>query len=249
MQRLTSFLFILLCGIIALAGCKSPDLPSQVTYNFTNKAQARITLDMYGSKTDYGTNSNRLERYVLEPGATQSVPLPVGAVYWLDWYNDDYSINNLERHNNVAKPWPEMPTADVGTAQVNLSPNLYRDTIRSVLFNNTGTASTWKGTFSAGTPWDGTREFVIRKDMTAEMTYTSVNGTVRKDVLRCQIDRESSGISGTNSFGLFMDNPDHTIQIQLFCILYGSGATGRNVMEVDETRAGASRADYVIQRQ
>src|SRR5690606_11473081 len=103
---------------------------------------------------DYGRETNRLERHVLEPGAAQAITLEVGKGYWIDWYGDGHTYNNWESQYSGAHPAAELlPVAETDDARpitVNLP-----DTTRSVMLNG-GTSSAWKGELLSGGSVAGT---------------------------------------------------------------------------------------------
>jgi hypothetical protein len=243
----TVIIALVLCGGLAMESCRKPEIQSQTLYTFNNKTGQRITLDLYGSKTDYGTDSNRLQRDILEPGSSAHATLDVLKTYWIDWYNEDYSINNLQRAANAATPWPELATPIADDVQIDMRPSSFRDTIRSVLFNGHGTSSTWKGSLQEGTAWDGTHEFRFRKDQTCLYTFTNGTGAVSTASLTYNVVSVGASGLGTNLFQLQVTNAQASYNFWIRCTLWGSSRTGRDTMSVGAEYSG-SIYEYVIIR-
>ena len=165
-----------LCFATGLISCHKHDIPTQSTYTFTNQIGKRVTFDLYNSEDDYYHNANRLQQYVIEPGASQKMVLDVARVYWVDWYSADYRYNNWATSFNAVDPAPKLQVAmvdDVRTIKANAP-----DTLRSVMLNGNGISSTWKGTVTNSSAMNGTHEFLFAKDFTGRYTYTDPNGII-----------------------------------------------------------------------
>ena len=234
--------------LIGMQSCKSPELPSATQYVFRNTGNQAITLDLYGAKADYGTNTNMLERFVLSPGGVGKTRLLVGKTYWVDWYSDDYSLNNMSRRLGITLPWPELVTADAEEMAIDIVYHSFRDTTRSVLFNGSGISSTWRGEFANGSAWDGIHEFVFRKDQSGDFTVTNRAGIVHKETFNYEMLEYQADSTGNYFFGLFIENKQTNLTFRINCTLYRyPNPTGRDSMEVNGNFYGNSKR-YFIKR-
>jgi hypothetical protein len=204
-MQLRSACYGALCFLVLfMAACTKPhEQITESTYTFTNQTGQRVTLDLYPTKTDYGKNTNRLQRLVLGPDSSDKLKLNVGQSYWVDWYTDDYAYNNWNLNSNEVGLRQELKVADIDDTRT-LSGG-YKDTTRSIMLNGSGTSSTWKGIVSASTGADGIHVFVFQKDLTLIHTFTNTAGQTSTEQLTYRIYSISRDFYTTYYFSFSMD--------------------------------------------
>jgi hypothetical protein len=137
-----------------------------VNYSFVNPFTVPVRLDIYGSRYDYGHNSNRIAQYILPPKTSTRVALSQLTTYWLDWYSNDYSLNNwatVSPDTSVRRQPLPLPPLTTSTVDDTITLFAQPDTSRSVMFPGTDTVSYWKMGLTDDTSLHGTYEATFRK--------------------------------------------------------------------------------------
>lgn len=192
-----------------LVSCTKPhELPTQSTYSFTNETSKAVTLDIYERREDYNADSNVTQRFQIPAGATQQVVFKVAKDYWLDWYSDDYSVNNWSSAITAYTQAGAGPGVKLRAAAVDDHLPIWSngDTARSVLFGGRPGIGAWETKLVNVAQAKGTHRFQFRKDFSALYTYTAPNGDQTTRKLAFQL----TGVR-TNYFRLYV--MDSTTQI------------------------------------
>jgi hypothetical protein len=210
MTKLNRILFVV-APLLALVftSCTRPiDIPIESTYSFTNESGKAVTLDVYDTEEDYNADTNYSLRYRIAAGATQQLVLKVAENYWLDWYSDDYSVNNWSSAIINYAQAGSGPRVKLVVAAVDDHLSIWSngDTARSVLFEGRRGYCEWETKLLNVAKAKGTHRFLFRKDFTALYTYTSATGdeTARK------VKYQLIGVK-TNYFRIYV--MDSTVQI------------------------------------
>jgi hypothetical protein len=163
--------------ITLLHSCHKPEaIPRQSTYTFRNETGRSVTFDLYHTGEDYNNERNRLQQYLIPAGGDQKIVLNVGESYWIDWYDAGYGYHNWQSGFNNASPEAELRSV-AAIDDTRVISTLTHDTIRSVILNGQ-TSGIWRGTLASGGAGDGSYQFIFRKDLSGEYTYTSPAGSV-----------------------------------------------------------------------
>ncbi len=232
---------ILFCICLLAGGCaKHEGIPTESTYTFTNRTGGYIKLDLYGSQADYAQNARRLGQYIVAPDARQPMVLEVGKNYWIDWYNDDYTVSNWYP-NSGNSPLPKINIADAGDERT-ISATQH-DTVRSVVLGSSVSTS-WKGTDDAGIE----HRFVFRKDLSGVHTYVG-NGSMVTENFSYQINTINlAADKRTISFELSISGESRNTSAEVRCnLMYLPPVTGRDSLVIYDFNSGGS--GYFVVRQ
>lgn len=226
--------------ILLLEACgKREDFPTESTYRFVNRTGTGITLDLYDNEADYAQNASRITHYRIEAGTTYPVVLQVGKTYWMDWYNDTYTISNWRgATGTVVGSQLQLNVAEGGdtrTLQV-----VQPDTVRSVMLGGE-TSSEWKGTDMTGVG----HRFVFRKDFTGVHEYGFPSGAITTDIIGYKVYYINTNGSSTIQFRLSITRQQLTT-FNVTCNLSGfTPHTGRDSLLITDVSGGG----YFVRRQ
>jgi len=241
---------IAVCIMTVLQSCiKNEGIPTESTYTFINQTDKPVTVDLYGSKEDYGVSSNRIKQYAIEPGAAQKMLLEVAKPYWVDWYSADYSYNNWELSYSSPTPFPELAVAAVDDTRVISIRS--SDTVWSVVFNGGDATGKWKGILSSSShPLAGTHEFRFRKTMTGEHIFTDLSGAATSQEFTYQINGISYYLGKTSRFNLYLRNLQSAGIFSISCNMFNmTPNTGRDALKVQTLQPTMPSVEFNLTRQ
>lgn len=195
--------------------------------NFVNSSEKPVTVDIYSSLSDYGSNTNLLQRLIINGNANEKVSrdiLKTGNAYYIDWYNDDYTITNWynDDYPQGAERVRFEPSAE--SKQYDIDKN-FVGYHRVAFLNGNNTQTEWVATgaylYSSSTGYvdkwnelssnDRFKRIIIKKDFTANYTYRDSMGSEKTMPLNFMVQYTESGFvddvpyiefkSGNNSIG------------------------------------------------
>lgn len=142
MQKLWNLSAVALLAVISLGGCKKDE---QEELTFVNRANEEITFDVYGSMDAYSKGQSPVLRKVLPPNDKLLLPastLNDGSTYYIDWYNEDNTLNNWYNDaypNDVTTVafTPKAGNHTYYTSDATTGPG------KNIFLNGNGTATTW----------------------------------------------------------------------------------------------------------
>lgn len=237
MKLLCYTLPVLLMGLAACS--KHEGIPTECTYQFVNQSGVDITLDLYGSKADYLQNTSRLVHYTIAHGANFPVVLEVGKSYWMDWYNDNYTISNWRgTAGTVLGSQIQLSAAEGGDTRT--IGGVLPDTIRSVVLGGGSAFSEWRGTDQSGQ----THRFVFRKDFTGLHEYGFPSSTTTTDSINYEVYMINTTGSSTLQFTLGITRMQLSILNAACNLMYYPPITGRDSLIITGQGGG-----YFVRRQ
>lgn len=217
--------------ILLLEACGKKGIPTESTYTFINRTGEKINLDMYGSKADYEADTNRLAHYIIMPDSSRKMVLEMGKTYWMDWYSDDYSVNNWQVWWSNPKPGAELNVADVDQ-QITMHID-DPDTVRSVLLNGS-TSTLWSGIVARGDSFDGTHSFLFKKDYQGIYKLDAPNGTHLETAFRYIVNGVNQEGLKTGRFTLYLRDMQGISLFGVSCHMNGwLPSTGRDSLLIE----------------
>ncbi len=195
--------------LFATTNCKKT---SQQPYNYTfqNNTDQSINIDVYQTAGDYNNSTNVLLHTVVQPYSTFTTSQLInGSSYYVDWYNDDYTVTNWV--NNPYSFFLSAVTINP-TAQNNmmrLSASI--DYVRLLCLNGNHNKTRWKAVGGyedvdgTNVPWNQLTtdqqyiQIEFRKDFSTNYYYI-VDGQ-QWNSGNLVYETEVGGINGGNNYG------------------------------------------------
>ncbi|HXS37804.1 MAG TPA: hypothetical protein VN721_13960 [Flavipsychrobacter sp.] len=206
MRKVSSIICVLL---FAITSCKKID-QHPYNYTFQNNTNQSINIDVYQTSGDYNNNTNVFLHAVVQPYGTFMTPQLVnGASYYVDWYNNDYTVTNW-----VNNPYSSFLSSVV--INPTLQNNMMRlsaplDYVRLLCINGNQYKTRWKAVGGhedvdgTNIPWDQLTpdqqyiQMEFRKDFSTNYYYI-VDGQYWNSG-NLIYETESGGINGGNTSG------------------------------------------------
>lgn len=242
------------CIVLFLSciACNKRPALGKSTYTFINTAGRRIFFDIYPSQTDYLHGTNRSQQLVMDPGDQQQLSLDAFTTIWVDWYSQDYSLNNWADSLNIDRASPRPGVSIAAQDDVYNIGRSFPDTTRSVFLNKTGFSSDWQVTITNNPQYNGTHHFTLRKDFSCTYTFTNSSGVVMQSEFHfviVQIGHLSGGV--TYSIRINVLNSQQAVTHYLICNLANGSSprTGRDSLALQFVSNGSASSYYFVTRQ
>ena len=223
-------IFLIVCLLSQVACSKREEIARESTYTFNNKLEAHVNLDIYPTEKVYKSYTNRAGHYVINAGAKEQITLAVGKTYWIDWYSDDYSWNNMWDLGGSAQPGPKLQTAAVDDVRDITQGS--RDTVRSVLLNGLGLSTSWTTTFMNVANQEETHQFIFRRNLSGQHSVIR-SGDSSIEAITYYVLGQQTDDRGPHGFGInVVRSSDSKDIFRLWWIFAGSNSpvpeTGRD---------------------
>ncbi|RYE26486.1 MAG: hypothetical protein EOP51_00015 [Sphingobacteriales bacterium] len=206
MQKIIHLSAIALLAAIGFSSCKK-EKAEEIT--FVNRATEEVTMDIYASYPDYASGQTPMLRKVLPANDKLLLPastFTMGTTYYIDWYNEDYSLNN----------WfsDELPNGVTTVAYTPRSNNLAYYTsgdtksgAKNVFLNGNGSGTTWnvidafQYSQSTGfvTVWNQLpdsqhhQSVIVSKDFVAQHRYQATDGSMKNAAYQFKVHNTGVG--------------------------------------------------------
>lgn len=203
-----------------LAGCKKSGVDKS-TVSFTNQLDEEVTLYIYGSKADYGSNSNPIHKTSIPAGDVGRFPgddFVNGRTYYMDWFTSDYYYHNWYNddfpvYGNRVRFSPED-----GNNTYYIQKSLKGDN-RKTFLNGESASTTWiaigaflySNSIGYSNQWNTLtdnerfKKVTINKDGSADYTFRDNSGTIINQELPLMIHESKT------AFIEFKDSEGNTL--------------------------------------
>ncbi len=207
MQKLLNLSAVALLAVLSLAGCKKDKAEEQIT--IVNRATEELTFDVYSSMAAYASGQSPVLRKVLPPSDKLLLPLSTltaGNTYYIDWYNEDNTLNNWfnDAYPNTITTVAFTPNAGSNTYYTSGDT---RSGAKNVFLNGNGTSTGWiaidafqysnsTGFVSVWAQVPDSERFhtvLVSKDFTVAHEFKTASGGFNAQSMVCKVHNAPQG--------------------------------------------------------
>ncbi len=206
MRKLLHLSVVSAMAVFSFSSCKKDE---QEELNFVNRAPQEVTFDVYGSMADYMKGEAPVLRKVIAPNDKLLLPsstLAEGKTYYIDWYNEDHTLNNWfnDEYANGVTSVAFTPRAG---ARVYYTSDGTKSAAKNAFLNGSGTSTTWLAVdafqYSNSTGFESVwnllpnaeryHTILVRKDFTATHQFKMPDGTMQEENVTFKVHNASVG--------------------------------------------------------